>query len=204
MMTSSSNTEVCMQTKSRLWVLLICQANSTIELLFRDYRSPWTCFGGPSTLVPLRHILTHIYELCKTTQNLIKVHHFGTFGATFVTSAVVISFSAMYTIYIVLHSHKIANTFGRNRHGQSLIQLRGLGMRWEFSLVCASLPSLAARLSGIICLMKIPKSSSESEVMFLPPTTRIPSPFWQPLMIICWACFFLAAVGDSEVLWSAN
>lgn len=199
-MTSSSNTEVCMQTKSRLWVLLICQANSTIELLFRDYCSPRTCFGCPSTFVPLRHILT--YELYTTTQ--LKVHHFETFGATFVTSAVVISFSAMYTIYIVLHSHKIANTFGRNRHGQSLIQLRGLGMRWEFSLVCASLPSLAARLSGIICLMKIPKSSSESEVMFLPPTTRIPSPFWQPLMIICWACFFLAAVGDSEVLWSAN
>ena len=63
------------------------------------------------------------------------------------------------------------------------------------------LPSWAARLPGRICLMKIPKSFSKSEATFLPPTTRMPSPLWQPLMTICWACFlFLTVVGES-VTW---
>ena len=118
----------------------------------------------------------------------------------FITSSLSQYVQYYYSCGTAVICYTTANTYlGRNRPAVSYPD-----SRLDLSLVCTSLPSLAARLSGIICLMKIPKSNSESEVMFLPPTTRIPSPLWQPLMITCWACFFLAAVGDSERLRSAN
>jgi len=54
MMTSSSNTEIrTYADKIPIVSSSHLPSNSTIELLFRDYCSPWTCFGGPSILVPL-------------------------------------------------------------------------------------------------------------------------------------------------------